>query len=63
MDKLLAYCLKTKKKEEMLNAEITKNGKRYLARGMSAGGSKLSLIMSEATALKAIDDGIAKKAF
>lgn len=63
-EKLMAYCLKTKQKEEMLNAEIVKTKKGgYMAQGATKDGHKMSLMMSEATALKAIKDGLAKKSF
>jgi hypothetical protein len=63
-EKLMAYCLKTKQKEEMLNAEIVKTKKGgYMAQGTTKDGHKMSLMMSEATALKAIKDGTAKKAY
>lgn len=62
MAKLMAYCLKTKSKEEMLNAVIkkTKNGK-YQAQGTSKDGHKMSLMLSEANAQKAVADGSAKQ--
>ena len=62
---LEAYCLKLKKKVEMLNAQIVKTSKGgFMAQGVSKEGSyKLSLMMSEANALEAIKNGVAKKAF
>ena len=60
---LIAYCLKTKKKEAFVNPVIiskTKNG-GYVARGATKDGNKMGLIMSEANALATIKDGVAKK--
>jgi hypothetical protein len=63
-EKLMAYCLKTKQKEEMLKAEIVKTSKGgFMAKGETKDGHKMSLMMSEATALKAIKDGSAKKGY
>ena len=63
-EKIMAYCLKTKQKEEMLNAQIVKNKKGgYMAQGETKDGHKMSLMMNEATALKNISDGNAKKRF
>ena len=62
--KLIAYCLKTKQKEEMLEAKISKTKRGgYIAKGVTSEGHKVSLIMSEVNAMKAIDEGIAKKDF
>jgi len=59
---LIAYCMKTKKKEAMLNPTITKNKKGgYVAQGATKDGNKMALIMSEANALAAVKDGTAKK--
>lgn len=63
-EKLMAYCLKTKQKEEMVNAQIVKTKKGgYMAQGVTKEGHKMSLMMSEAIALNAIKDGVATKAF
>jgi hypothetical protein len=63
-EKLMAYCLKTKQKEEMLNAEIVKTKKGgYMAQGATKDGHKMSLMMSETNALNAIKEGVATKAF
>jgi len=62
--KLIAYCLKTKQKEEMLEAKISKTKRGgYIAKGVTAKGDKVSLIMSESNAQNAINEGIAKKDF
>ncbi|MEI6816572.1 MAG: hypothetical protein WCL14_08170 [Bacteroidota bacterium] len=56
--------MKTKKKESMLKAMITKTSRGgYLAQGETKDGNKMALMMSEATALAAIKDGLAKKAW
>lgn len=62
---LVAYCLKTKQKEEMYEAEISKTAKGgFICKGTTKDkSSKLSLIMSEANALKVIEEGVAKKGF
>ena len=63
-EKLIAYCLMTKQKEEMNEVAISKTKKGgYIAKGFSKDGHKMSLIMSETNALKAIEDGIAKQDF
>jgi hypothetical protein len=62
--KLIAYCLKTKQKEEMVEATIVKTKRGgYMAKGVSKDGHKMSLMMSEENALKAIDNQVAKKEF
>ena len=59
---LIAYCMKTKKKEAMLKATITKTVRGgYVAQGVTKDGNKMALIMSEANALAAIKDGGAKQ--
>lgn len=63
MEKLIAYCMKTKSKEEMLNATVQKKGNKYFALGETKDGNKMSLILSEANALKAIENGLAKKGY
>ena len=63
-EKLIGYCMKTKQKEEILNAEIVKNAKGgFMAKGQTKDGNKLCAMLSEAKALQAIKDGVAKKAF
>ena len=62
MGKLVAYCLKTKKKEEMNNAVIKRTKKGgYQAQGTTVDGNKMSLMMGEEKALAAIAEGVAKK--
>jgi hypothetical protein len=60
-----AYCLKTKEKDvPMHDAVISKTEKGgYIAKGNDGKGNKMSAILSEAKALKAIEDGVAKKDF
>jgi molybdopterin biosynthesis enzyme len=59
---LIAYCMKTKKKESMLKAVIKKNSKgRFAAEGETKDGNKMFLFLSEANALAAVKDGVAKK--
>lgn len=62
MAKLVAMCMKTKTKEEMLNAVIKKTKRGgYQAQGETKDGHKMSLMMSEANALNAIKEGVAKQ--
>jgi hypothetical protein len=68
MDKskmITAYCLKTKEKDvPMENAVISKTAKGgYIAKGDDGKGNKMSAIMSEAKALQAIKDKVAKQDF
>ena len=60
-----AYCLKTKEKNvPMHDAVITKTSRgRYMAAGNDGKGNKMAAILSEANALKALADGVAKKGF
>jgi hypothetical protein len=60
-----AYCLKTKEKDvPMQNATISKTARGgYIAKGDDGKGNKMSAILSEEKALKAIADGVAKKDF
>lgn len=60
-----AYCLKTKEKNvPMHDAVVSKTSRGgYIAKGNDGKGNKMSAIMSEATALQAIKDGVAKKEF
>jgi hypothetical protein len=60
-----AYCLKTKEKNvPMHDAVVTKTAKGgYMAAGNDGKGNKMAAIMSEAKALQAIADGVAKKGF
>jgi hypothetical protein len=61
MENLIAYCLKTKSKEEMFEAVVsqTKRG-GYMAKGVTKDGHKMSLMMSKANADAAVAAGIAK---
>ena len=60
-----AYCLKTKEKNvPMHDAVITKTSRGgYLAAGNDGKGNKMAAIMSEANAMQAIKDGVAKQGF
>ncbi|MDE1192601.1 MAG: hypothetical protein PW786_10755 [Arachidicoccus sp.] len=60
-----AYCLKTKEKDvPMHNAVVSKTARGgYIAKGDDGKGNKMSAILSETKALKAIADGVAKKDF
>ena len=60
-----AYCLKTKEKNvPMHNAVVSKTARGgYIAKGDDGKGNKMSAILNEANALKAIADGVAKKDF
>ena len=60
-----AYCLKTKEKNvPMQDAVITRTSRGgYIANGNDGKGNKMAAIMSEATALQAIKDGVAKQGY
>ena len=60
-----AYCLKTKEKNvPMQDAVVTKTAKGgYMAGGHDGKGNKMAAILSEAKALKAIEDGVATKGY
>lgn len=60
-----AYCLKTKEKNvPMQDAVISKTAKGgYIANGHDGKGNKMAAILSEAKAMQAIEDGVAKKNF
>lgn len=60
-----AYCLKTKEKNvPMHDAVVSKTARGgYIAKGNDGNGNKMSAILSEANALKAIEEGVAKKDF
>ena len=60
-----AYCLKTKEKNvPMHDAVVSKTARGgYMASGNDGKGNKMAAIMSEAKALQAIADGVAKKGF
>jgi len=62
---LTAYCLKTKEKDvPMHDAIISKTARGgYIAKGNDGKGNKMSAILSEAKALQAIKDGVAKQDF
>jgi hypothetical protein len=57
-----AYCLKTKKKEAMVDPVISLTAKGgYICKGASAEGHKMSLIMNKATAEAAVAAGVKKE--
>ena len=62
---ITAYCLKTKEKNvPMQDAVITKTARGgYMAQGHDGKGNKMTAILSEAKALQAITDGVARKDF
>jgi hypothetical protein len=61
---LMAYCLKTKKKEELLEGVVTLTSKGgYICKGVTADGHKLCAIMSKVKAEEVISLGLAKKGF
>lgn len=62
---LTAYCMKTKEKNvEMQEAVITKTSRGgYMAQGNDGKGNKMTTMLSEANALEAIKNGVAKKSF
>jgi hypothetical protein len=62
---ITAYCLKTKEKNvPMQDAVVTKTARGgYMASGHDGKGNKMTALLSEARALQAIKDGVAKKDF
>ncbi len=60
-----AYCLKTKEKNvPMQDAVITRTSRGgYIANGNDGKGNKMAAILSEAKALQAIKDGVAKQGY
>ncbi len=60
---LKAYCMKTKEKNvPMQDAVITKTARGgYMAQGHDGKGNKMTTMLAEATATKAVADGVAKK--
>lgn len=60
--RLMAYCLKSKRKEIMLEAKIFKrsNG-TFVAQGITTEGYRVSLMMSSALAVKYTKNGAATK--
>jgi hypothetical protein len=66
MSKMLtAYCMKTKEKNvPMQNAVITKTSRGgYMAQGDDGKGNKMTTMLSEANAVQAVKDGVAKQAW
>ena len=66
MSKMLtAYCMKTKEKNvPMQEAVITKTARGgYMAQGHDGKGNKMTTMLSEATALEAVKNGVAKQAW
>ena len=62
---LTAYCMKTKEKNvPMQDAVITKTARGgYMAQGHDGKGNKMTTMLSEANALQAVKDGVAKKSW
>lgn len=62
-EKITAYCMKTKEKNvPMQDAVITKTARGgYMAQGHDGKGNKMTTMLSEAKALQAIKDGVAKQ--
>jgi hypothetical protein len=59
---LEAYCLKTKKKEVMVDPIISLTSKGgYIAKGASKDGHKMSLLMGKEKAEAAVAAGIKKE--
>ncbi len=60
---ITAYCMKTKEKNvPMQDAVISKTARGgYMAQGHDGKGNKMTTMLSEARALEAIKDGVAKK--
>jgi hypothetical protein len=66
MSKMLtAYCMKTKEKNvPMQEAVITKTARGgYMAQGHDGKGNKMTTMLGEATALEAVKNGVATKAW
>jgi hypothetical protein len=66
MSKMLtAYCMKTKEKNvPMQDAVITKTARGgYMAQGHDGKGNKMTTMLGEATALEAVKNGVATKAW
>ena len=61
-EKLTAYCLKTKKTEELFEGvvSLTKRG-GYILKGVRKDGNKMCKILSKVTAEDIIAKGLAKK--
>jgi hypothetical protein len=58
-----AYCMKTKEKNvPMQDAVITKTSRGgYMAQGNDGKGNKMTTMLSEASAVAAVADGVAKQ--
>jgi len=59
--KITGYNVKLKKKETMKNPSVNKKGNRYFALGTGSDGTKMSVVMNEATAKAHIKAKTAKK--
>lgn len=62
---LTAYCMKTKEKNcPMHDAVITKTSRGgYMAQGHDGKGNKMTTMLSEASALEAVKNEVAKKSW
>lgn len=59
---LEAYCLKTKKKEKMVDPIISMTSKGgFIAKGSSKDGHKMSLLMGKEKAEAAVKAGVKKE--
>lgn len=66
VEALMGYCMKLKSKQEFTkeSAEIHKTAKgAYMCKGKTKENFNMCALLSEENALKAIADGVAKKAF
>ena len=62
--KLEAYCLKTKKTEEMFEAVVTKTSRGgFMLQGQTKDGNKMCKMLSKANAEKYISEGLAKQGY
>ena len=62
---ITAYCMKTKEKNvPMQDAVITKTSRGgYMAQGHDGKGNKMTTMLSENNALKAVKESVEKKAW
>lgn len=64
MEQIIAYCLKTKKKETLLEGVIYRTPRGgYICKGVTEDGNKVSVIMSKETAEDAVESNLAKNEF
>jgi hypothetical protein len=53
---LVGYCMKTKQKEPIQDVTIEEKGGRFIAKGVTAEGYKVTVIMSAEQAQAALDN-------